>query len=115
MFMFQNGLMATFIPEIIMVIGFVLCLLTPGFKEHNATPELAPVVAHLSTVEHRQATVYHLSAYDFQHATEVASEIRYSIPRIIKKSSEARFESPVSTSDGLSFTDFSRPPPPFRS
>ena len=114
MFMFQNGLMATFIPEIIMVIGFILCLLTPGFKEHNATPELAPVVAHLSTVEHRQTTVYHFSAYDFQQTTDVRSEIEYSIPRFIEKSSIIRFESPVSTSAGLSFTDFSRPPPTFR-
>jgi hypothetical protein len=111
MFMFQNGLLATFIPEVLMVIGFVLCLLTPGFKAADSNTEQTPVVAQISTYEHRQAATYRVSAYEFQLIAEPVSEARYSLPRFIEKAIFNTFEYQFSTSDGLSFVDFSRPPP----
>jgi hypothetical protein len=111
MFMFQNGLLATFIPEVLMVIGFVLCLFTPGFKPNNSTTEQAPIVAHVSVFQHQQTTTYDLSAYDFQLTAELVSTIRYSLPRFIEIAFFSTFEYQFSTSAGLSFVDFSRPPP----
>ncbi|HJV76797.1 MAG TPA: hypothetical protein VJ602_00335 [Paludibacter sp.] len=109
--MFENGLLATFIPEVLMVIGFILCLLTPGFKAAGSGTEQAPVVAHISTYEHRQTATYHVSTYDFQLIAEAVPEARYSLPRFIEKTTFPRFEFRFSTSAGLSFVDFSRPPP----
>ena len=111
MLMFQSGLLATFIPEVLMVIGFVLCLFTPSFKANNSSTEQAPIVAHISTFERQQTATYELSAYDFQIVAEAIPEITYSLPRFIETHVFNRFEYQFSTSEGLSFVDFSRPPP----
>ena len=115
MLMFQSGLLATFIPEVLMVIGFVLCLFTPSFKASNSSTEQAPIVAHISTFERQQTATYELSAYDFQIVAESITKPTYSLPRFIETPIFNRFEYRFCTSDGLSFVDFSRPPPAFLS
>lgn len=115
MLMFENGILATFIPEILMVIGFVLCLFTPGFISNNSNSEQAPIVAQVSTFEHKQTASYQLSTYHFQTTPEVVPDVHCSLPRFIENVIINRFETSFSTSDGLSFVDFSRPPPFFLS
>ncbi|MDD4970002.1 MAG: hypothetical protein PHT07_11310 [Paludibacter sp.] len=111
MLMFQNGLLATFIPEILMVLGFVLCILTAGFQSHNSTVEHTQLVAQISNYEPQQVSSYQLTYRDFQVTAEVVDEISPTQPHIIVEDNNIAYESPFSTSDGLTFVDFSRPPP----
>jgi len=113
MLMFQNGLLATFIPEILMVIGFVLCLFTPGYKDSNSHTEQAPIVAHVASFNHHQTVTYQLSIHNFQAVAESVQETVLSLQPYIDKQAPNRFEFKFSTSVGLSFVDFSRPPPSF--
>ena len=115
MLMFQSGLLATFIPEVFMVIAFVLCLFTPGFKPADSTSQQSSIVAHVSTFEHRQTITYQSSTYEFQAAVASVPEKESSLPRYNEKVIPIAFEFCFSTSDGLSFVDFSRPPPAFLS
>ena len=113
--MFQNGLLATFIPELLMVIGFVLCLFTPGFRaEHSSTCQ-TPIVAQVYTYEYQSSTTCQHSTYSFQISVEPVSAAEYSFPHFIEKIVIVSGQSSFSTSDGLSFVDFSRPPPAFLS
>jgi len=112
--MFECGLFATFIPEVLMVIGFVLCILTPAFNTNNSTVEQAPIVAHISTFERQETGTYIVSVCDFQ-ADEFIPQKNSSIPYFINKLIFNRLEYCFSTSDGLTFVDFSRPPPTFLS
>ena len=114
MLMFENGLLATFIPEILMVIGFLLCLLTPAFKANNSSIEQTPIVAHISNFERQQTATYVLSVSDF-YTDEQITETKYSLPHFIEKLIFNRFEFHFSTSEGLTYVDFSRPPPTFLS
>ena len=109
MLMFENGLLATFIPEILMVIGFVLCLFTPSFKAQNSSTEQIQVVVQLSSSEHHQISGYQLSISDFQTENQVVTDSKPPLPRFIEK--KIRCESVYSTADGINYVDFSRPPP----
>lgn len=111
--MFQNGLLATFIPEILMVIAYVLCLFTPGFKSENTSVEQASIVIQTASFEHQSNSTYQLSAYDFQSIAEITSDYKSIVSPFSEKAVFNFYESPFSISDGLSFVDFSRPPPTF--
>ncbi len=115
MLMFQNGLLATFIPELFMVIAFLLCLFTPGFQATDSTSEQAPIVAQVSSFERHQVLSYQLSAYDFHVKAEKNSHTELAVPPFVVKTILNSYESSFSTSDGLSYVDFSRPPPAFLS
>lgn len=111
--MFQNGLLATFIPEILMVLGYVLCLIVPGFKSHNSSPVQGSEITHVTTFEpQKQISSYKVSIHDFQ-PVEPVSETKISLPLFIEKAINITIDSHFSTSDGLSYVDFSRPPPTF--
>ena len=116
MFMFQNGLLATFIPEILMVLGYVLCLLTPGFKSHNTSSvDQASVVTNVISFEKQnQISAYQVSIHDFQ-SVEPVPDSKQSPSYFIEKAINFTSVSHFSTSDGLSYVDFSRPPPFFLS
>ena len=112
--MFEGGLLASFIPEILMVIGFVLCLLTPAFKATNSSVEQVPIVAHISNFERQQTASYVLTVSDF-YSDEQITETKYSLTHFIEILIFNRFKFHFSTSKGLCFVDFSRPPPTFLS
>jgi len=109
--MFQNGLLATFIPEFIMVVGYVLCLLAPSFNPQNSTTHQASVNVQVVNYEQQQSSVYQLSTFDFRTITAVDSEIKPSLPRYVKTTVFISYVSSFLLSNGLSFIDFSRPPP----
>lgn len=111
MFMFQNGLLVTFIPEILMVIGYVLCLFATGNPPQSSSTGQNSSAAHVITFDQqKQVSGYQVSIHDFQ-PVDIVSDVQlipaHFIPIIIKSTSESNF----STSDGLSFVGFSRPPP----
>ena len=111
MLMFQNGLLVTFIPEILMVLAYLVCLFTPGFNSHNSNTEQAQIVAQVSTYVPQQITVYTVSTADFQIGAEIITDTKQSLPPVVGKDTHLSYESSFSTSDGLSYVDFSRPPP----
>jgi hypothetical protein len=109
--MFQNGLLVTFIPEILMVLGYVLCLFAPGLKPVNSTVDQCTVISQVVTVEQQnQCAVYQASYSDFQ-IPEITPEKKQSILPFVEKEITNTSELNFSTSDGLSYVDFSRPPP----
>jgi hypothetical protein len=111
MLMFQNGLLASFIPELLMVIGYVLCLFTPGIKSQNSVTEQSPVIVLVSTTERQQVYSCQTSFSDFQTYAELVPDAKRSLSVFVKKTIPLTYESTFSTSDGLSYVDFSRPPP----
>lgn len=111
MLMFENGLLTTFIPEIFMVFGFVLCLFTPAFNAQHSSTEQTQYIVQISTVGHQQLSTYQVSIVDFQTNSEAISDLKPVIPRFT--GNILIFESTFSTSDGLNYVDFSRPPPSF--
>jgi len=111
MFMFQNGLLVTFIPEILMVIGYVLCLFAPGLKPTNSYVDQSPLISQVITVEHQnQSSVYQVSYSDFQIPEIVSEKIHFILPFVEKETTNTS-DLNFSTSDGLSYVGFSRPPP----
>jgi hypothetical protein len=109
MLMFENGLMATFIPDILMVVAFFLCLLNPSFKQQKTSFEKPAVVVQLSSTEQHKITGYQLSITYFQTGNQVINDSKPSLPRFIEK--KIPFESACSTTEGIKNIYFSRPPP----
>jgi hypothetical protein len=111
MFMFQNGLLATFIPEILMVLAYVLCIIAPGLKPHASHVEQGSMIVNVTTYEpQKHISGYKVSINEFQPA-ENKNSTNESLPFFIEKAINITVESHFSTSDGLSYVDFSRPPP----
>jgi hypothetical protein len=109
--MFQNGLLVTFIPEILMVIGYVLCLFAPGLKPTNSSVDQSQVISQVVTVEQQiQSSVYQVSFSDFQTPEIVSEKTSFILPFVEKETTNTS-DLNFSTSDGLSYVGFSRPPP----
>jgi len=81
--MFQYGFLTTFIPELLMVVGFALCIIPAAFR---------------------------VTIAEFQKI-EVTVDKRQSFPPVVEKTLRIRSNFHFSTSEGLTFVDFSRPPP----
>ena len=113
MLMFQNGLLATFIPEILMVLAYLVCLFTPGFKSHNSNVEQTHIVAQVSSYTPQQVSTYTISTADFHVGIELLTEVKEFFVPFVEKDTFLSYELSFSTSDGLSYVDFSRPPPAF--
>jgi hypothetical protein len=113
--MFQNGLMATFIPEIIMVIAYIYCLFVPNINVDNSAVELSIEIVQVTTLEQTTESTYRVLNFDTQY-TQQAIPVEplpnvCPVNEVTSPYSELLFE----ISDGLSFVQFSRPPPFFLS
>jgi hypothetical protein len=113
MLMFQNGLFASFIPEILMVLAYLVCLLTPGVKSHESNVDQTQLVAQVSNYVPQQISSTKIYTADFHAPIEIISFTQNSHLPIVRKDTYLSYNSPFSTSDGLSYVDFSRPPPAF--
>ena len=56
--MFENGLFASFIPEILMVLAYLFCFVAPGFKTEKQSTELTQNVVHVSNIHSITNSVY---------------------------------------------------------
>lgn len=112
MLMFDNGILATFIPEILMVLGFLFCLIVPNVTSTNSTTEINTQIVHFNTVEQvRDNKTYIASSIEFQQVQidEVVEKQLIVYPEIV---SDIEYPNLVFViTDGLSFIQFSRPPP----
>ena len=107
--MFQTGLFTTFIPEIIMVMAYVLCLLGSTKPiETNEAGRIEPIIIGAQYIP--VSSVYHFDQSFIQLAEN--SEQEYIVyPFTV---SENFWEHKQSILDySLSFVQFSRPPPSF--
>ena len=117
MLMFQNGLLETFIPEILMVLGYVLCLFTTVYKPDNSVVDQTQIVtldlcSNYHKISYSKLTYSHTYS-DFQTNIDYVPMTFQSIPHFIEKSINNTSESNYFESDGLCYVDFSRPPPAF--
>jgi len=115
MFMFQNGLLASFIPEILMVLGYVLCLFTPSVKPQDSNNEPSAIVVQVSSGEHQQVSALQSTFTDFQSHAAFVADTKQLIPIFNPQVIPISYKSTFSISDGLSYVAFSRPPPCFLS
>ena len=113
MFMFENGLLASFIPEILMVLAYVLCLLTPSVKPQNSNNEPSAIVVQVSSGEHYQVSSFQSTLSDFQSHAAFVAETKPLIPVFNPHVIPIFYKSTFYVPDGLSYVAFSRPPPCF--
>ena len=116
MLIFDNIIFSTFIPQILMFLGFVTCvsasyLYTPPEPEKEITTEYRPAVTVADNVSHGDTFLF----TDYQYfANPVATTADSSDPYIPHIS---RYIYPSVTSslafDGADFPLFTRPPPVF--
>ena len=94
-----------------MVIGYVLCLFATGKPPQPSSSDQNSVTACVITVDQqKQVSGYQVSVHDFQPVEPIA-EVKQATALFIPVTINSASESNFSTSDGLSFVDFSRPPP----
>lgn len=118
MFMFQGGLLATFIPEIIMVIAYLMCLFSPALTNSTPTTEHPNKKISIENKTVLEVSAPHTISYhspivnnqrlEFEVIHQQSSLIGDN--RMIDHSSENPF---LQLLEGLSYFQFSRPPPPF--
>lgn len=109
MFMFQSFSFAAFIPEIIMVLAYVFCLLG-----HTKTVEKIDIVNNQSQIEEAHfrtsSSVYYFDQQFIQPADNIEQK------SIVFSGSESEIIPELCLcllADCLSFIQFSRPPPSF--
>ena len=114
MLIFDNIIFASFIPQFLMFLGFVSCLIVPFFSAHQTTEAYLPNEANLLefsvNVEQKISTVHF---YDFQDIqsdiilnddTENPLIFEFYEYRYSKYNDNFRFSE-------VNYTQFSRPPP----
>jgi len=111
MLMFDNGLLASFIPEILMVLAYFLCLFAPNFKNSDSTEELTPIVAQISVTQQIHSNTYSTTVSDFQcsELNIIEDKNKFIFTNTDSEKSIAEFV--LKLSDALTFKQFSRPPP----
>lgn len=109
--MFESGLLTSFVPEILMVIGYLLCLFVPHQSTNNSPIEYTTIVAHAATVEHAQTSTYVVSITDFKVTAIKILVESVQFHAFVQKSLGYFSETSFGVSAGLTFIQFSRPPP----
>jgi len=113
MFMFQTGLLATFIPEVLMVIGYLLCLFVSNPTTESNTASINTTVVQSASIERVQVSTYSVSSRDFMF---VEQPVVVEVTPPVYCSTEATtsfLEQYFQLSGSLSYVQFSRPPPFF--
>ena len=84
--MFENGLLASFIPEFFMVLAYLFCLFVPGLKTEKQTTDFTPKIIQTTTVQTSVALVYKVTTFEFSTDNQaIESESQYSIFPVFNK------------------------------
>ena len=111
--MFQTGLLATFIPEVLMVLGYLLCLFVSNPTAENSSVAINASVVQSASIERVQISTYSVSASDFMFM-EQSIVVDVNPPAYCSIEAAAPFLAPYfQLSGSLSYVQFSRPPPFF--
>lgn len=114
MFMFQGGLLATFIPEILMVIAYLVCLFNAGSKPDVIQNEPSALVVQVSIIERESASFYTVSTDSFHVFNfQFSEQVNYYLQLVCEnqKCDTALADFVFMLPDSISFVQFSRPPP----
>lgn len=110
MLMFENGLVASFIPEILMVLGFLFCLIFPGFKTEKSIENIHSAEIQVAVSQQITTSVYYFSNHNTQPVQAIENELTSQVCPFFKTlHSVSQFTFQIK--DGLSHVQFSRPPP----
>src|ERR1035437_3978474 len=113
MFMFQTGLLATFIPEVLMVIGYLVCLFVSNPTTENSKVSIHAPVVQSASIERVQSSTYSVSASDFMFVEQPVI-VDVAPPVYCSTEPASPFLEPYfQLSDSLSYVQFSRPTPVF--
>ncbi|MEI8271493.1 MAG: hypothetical protein WCG08_02610 [Paludibacter sp.] len=110
--MFENGLFASFIPELLMVLAYLFCLIVPGLKNEKQTSStLSPKIIQLTTAKPIMVSVYQVTKNDFSSPHQaINSEVNFHVYRLFEM--QTPFPNyTVLPLNGLIKAPFSRPPP----
>ena len=109
MLMFENGLLASFIPEILMVVGYLICLFAPNIKE-NPQPETNLVnIVQITSLKSTSSNTLISNSFQYeQSAAASAEEFTIVSPT---HSGSIFFNYDPFLPKGIQFFLFSRPPP----
>ena len=110
MLMFQSGLLETFIPEILMVLGYLFCIFVPSNKVENETFNINSTIVHVTDHVRVQNENNSITTYDYQLIVEVEPELGV-IDYFPKEIAILFHPWKTYVSDRISFVQFSRPPP----
>ena len=111
MLMFENGLLASFIPELLMVLAYLFCFVAPGIKHEKLTPELASKVIQASSNQSDLTSVYKVTSHDFNSINQLAEN---QLQIFINSKGTEKITVPeriFGTTTGQNQALFSRPPP----
>jgi hypothetical protein len=111
--MFQTGLLATFIPEVLMVIGYLVCLFVSNPTTENSSVAINATLVQSASIERVQSSTYSVSTSDFMFAEQpVVADL--TPPVYCSTEASVPFLEPYfQLSGSLSYVQFSRPPPFF--
>jgi hypothetical protein len=113
MFMFQTGLLATFIPEVLMVIGYLVCLFVSNPTTESNTATIHATVVQSASIERVQVSTYSVSTSDFMFVEQPVI-VDVAPPLYCSTEPASPFLEPYfQLSGSLSYVQFSRPPPVF--
>ena len=109
--MFENGLLASFIPELLMVLAYLFCFAAPGLKTEKQASELTPKVVRVTANHSFTVSLYEVSQHDFRSENQaIKSDLKtytFSKSQLITALPKLFFQ----TSSGQNTTRFCRPPP----
>ncbi len=111
MFMFQSGLLATFIPEFFMIIGFLFCLFTSSKGLPDTTLNGNALNEHF--IKYENSTISELQVGVFYQYNVIYAELEKNVnlPLNLEVNIRKVFRYLFSSSELLFYTIFSRPPP----
>jgi len=113
MLMFDSGIFASFIPQILMVLGYVSCLIAPKiFVEKNS---IAFEVTEINITTIQEPVISEKTAFYFEYNLE-KEIIEKSAPILCFYDQYTTVKIPcrkIYLNAGLSFSRFSRPPPAY--
>ncbi len=110
--MFNSGLLSTFIPEILMILGYIFCLVSPNFNKENKVIEAKEIAVSLEN--QRNKTV--LATYYFSDHVIIESLIPEKQEAKSYSETQLKFDLEnfnTALSDEFDFKQFSRPPPAY--
>ena len=111
MLMFENGLLASFIPELIMVLAYLICFVAPGFKHEKQKTNCAPKVIQTSAVQSKVISAYQVTKLDYGADNHIVESLNAFSVFPIPAKHTIFINLGFFPSDGLNQIHFSRPPP----
>ena len=111
MLMFENGLLASFIPEFIMVLAYLFCLVAPELKTDKQHEDFSPQIVQTSTFHSAVSSAYRPENQHFGVDNQtVETEKQFSGFSEFEKLTVTA-KAVILPLDGPNKLHFSRPPP----